>query len=109
MAKKSLKKLAAEYHLEEYDEKMQEAILLQLRRRATRRKLITLFCTVLAVGCLGYFAGYYYLADRSGNRFEELAELKNKPPVNRKTATNKPEEEVPEILDEYKKIGRAHV
>lgn len=104
MAKKSLKKLAAEYHLEEYDEKMQEAILLQLRRRATRRKLITLFCTVLAVGCLGYFAGYYYLADRSGNRFEELAELKNKPPVNRKTATNKPEEEVPEILDEYKNL-----
>lgn len=105
MAKKSLKKLAAEYHLEEYDEEMQKAILLQLKRRVGRRKLITLLCTVLAIGSLGYFTGYYYLADRSGNQFEELSELKDKEPVNRRqTAKAAKEEEVPEILDEYKNL-----
>ncbi len=105
MAKKSLKKLAAEYHLEEYDEEMQKAILLQLKRRARRRKLVTLMCTTLAIGSLGYFAGYYYLADRSGNQFAELSELRSKEPVSRKqTAKAAKEEDAPEILDEYKNL-----
>ncbi len=105
MAKKSLKKLAAEYHLEEYDEEMQKAILLQLKRRARRRKLVTLMCTALAIGSLGYFAGYYYLADRSGNQFAELSELRSKEPVSRKqTAKAAKEEDAPEILDEYKNL-----
>ncbi len=105
LAKKSLKKLAAEYHLEEYDEEMQKAILLQLKRRARRRKLVTLMCTTLAIGSLGYFAGYYYLADRSGNQFAELSELRSKEPVSRKqTAKAAKEEDAPEILDEYKNL-----
>ena len=106
LAKKSLKKLAAEYHLEAYDEKMQKAILLQLQRRARRRKLITVLCTVLAVGSLGYFAGYYYLADKSGSQFAELSELKTKEPVAKQPSRpQKPvEEEIPDILDEYKNL-----
>lgn len=106
LAKKSLKKLAVEYHLEAYDEKMQKAILLQLQRRARRRKLITVLCTVLAVGSLGYFAGYYYLADKSGSQFAELSELKTKEPVAKQPSRpQKPvEEEIPDILDEYKNL-----
>ena len=104
LAKKSLKKLAAEYHLEAYDEKMQKAILLQLKRRARRRRLLTLLFTVLAVGSLGYFAGYYYLADRSGSQFEELSELKDRPPITPFQIHKTQEKETPDILDEYKNL-----
>lgn len=105
MAKENLKKLAAKYHLEEYDEKMQKAILLQLKKRARRRRLITVFCTVLAIGSLGYFAGYYYLADRSGSQFEELSELKKTKPVAAQIRVNTAgEQETPDILDEYKNL-----
>lgn len=105
MAKKSLKKQIAQYHLEEYDEKMQKAILAQLKKRQQRRRFITAVCAVLAVCSLGYFAGYYYLADRSGSQFEELAELKKKAPVSAHIKVNKTgEQELPEILDEYKNL-----
>lgn len=105
MAKENLKKLAAKYHLEEYDEEMQKAILLQLKKRERRRKLITALCTVVAIGSLGYFGGYYYLAGRSGNQFTQLSELKKKRPVSAQIRVNRTgEQEIPDILDEYKNL-----
>lgn len=105
MAKQSLKKQIAKYHLEEYDEEMQQAILAQLKKRQRIRRLIMSLCTILAVGCLGYFAGYYYLADKAGSQFKELAQLKKKTPVSLHVKVNKTgEQEVPEILDEYKNL-----
>ena len=101
LAKESLKKLAAKYHLEDYDEKMQKAILLQLKRRARRRRLITVLCTILAVGSLGYFVGYYYLADKSDSQFAELAELKDKEPIVPFRIHKTGEKETPDILEEY--------
>ena len=101
LAKESLKKLAAKYHLEDYDEKMQKAILLQLKRRARRRRLITVLCTILAVGSLGYFVGYYYLADKSDSQFAELAELKDKKPIVPFRIHKTGEKETPDILEEY--------
>ncbi len=104
LAKDSLKKQAARYHLEQYDEKMQKAILLQLKKRARRRKLLTAVCALAAFVSLGYFAGYYYLADRSGTQFEELAELKKKKPVTPFRIHRTGEQEIPDILDEYKNL-----
>ena len=105
VAKESLKKQAARYHLEEYDEEMQKAILLQLKKRARRRKLITVLCTALAIGSLGYFAGYYYLADRSSSQFASLSDLKGKDPVTTRFQVNMTgEQERPDILDEYKNL-----
>ncbi|WWR14745.1 class B sortase [Lachnospiraceae bacterium JLR.KK008] len=105
MAKESLKKQAARYHLEEYDEKMQKEILLQLKRRVRRRRIITSVCLILAIVSLGYFAGYYYLADRSGSQFEELADLRGKEPVSTPFLINKTgESETPDILDDYKNL-----
>ena len=105
MAKQSLKKQIAQYHLEEYDEKMQKAILAQLKRRRRIRRITTALCTLLAVGSLGYFAGYYYLTDKSDSQFEELAELKRREPVSTQIRVNKTgDREVPEILDEYKNL-----
>lgn len=105
MAKENLKKLAAKYHLEEYDEKMQKEILLQLKRRERRRRLVTVLCTVVAIGSFGYFAAYYYLADRSGDQFMQLSELKEKRPVSAQIHVNKTgEQEIPDILDEYKNL-----
>jgi len=104
LAKESLKKQVAKYHLEEYDEKMQKEIVLALRRRERRRRLLTILCAVLAIGSLGYFAGYYYLADKSGSQFEKLADLKGSKPVNPYTVNIVEQGEAPEILDEYKNI-----
>ncbi len=105
MAKQSLKKQIAKYHLEEYDEEMQKAILLQLKKRRRGRRLVMTICTLLAIGSLGYFVGYYYLADKSDSQFEELAELKKKAPVSGQIRVNKSgDQEVPEILDEYKNL-----
>lgn len=105
MAKKDLKKQIAKYHLEEYDEDMQKAILSQLKKRARRRKAITRICSVLAVVCLGYFVGYYYLADKSDTQFSQLAELKKKRPMSAQVHVNKiGEQDAPDILDEYKTL-----
>ena len=43
-----------------------------------RRKWIALFCAVVAVGCLGYFAVYSYYDYRTQSNYEQLAELKEK-------------------------------
>ena len=105
MAKQSLKKQIAQYHLEEYDEEMQKAILAQLKKRKRRRRFVTAVCTILAIGSLGYFVGYYYLADKSDSQFAELAELKKKEPVSTQIRVNKTgDREVPDILDEYKNL-----
>lgn len=105
VAKESLKKQIAKYHLEEYDEKMQKAILLQLKKRRRSRRLVMAVCTILAIGSLGYFTGYYYLAEKAEGQFEQLAELKKKAPVSAHIRVNKTgDQEVPDILDEYKNL-----
>lgn len=105
VAKESLKKQAARYHLEKYDEKMQKEILLQLKKRVRRRRMITTLCLILAIGSLGYFAAYYYLADRSGSQFQELAELRGKEPVSTPFRINMTGDgETPDILDDYKNL-----
>lgn len=105
MAKKSLKKQIAKYHLEEYDKEMQKAILAQLKKRQRIRRLTMAVCALLALCSFGYFTGYYYLADKAGSQFAELAELKKRTPVSAQIKVNKTgEQEIPEILDEYKNL-----
>lgn len=104
VAKESLKKQAARYHLEQYDEDMQKAILLQLKKRKRRRRLLSVLFAVLAVVSLGYYITYYYLADRMGSQAEALAELKEKPVMTPFHISRTEDAGTPDVLEEYKNL-----
>lgn len=62
--------------LEDYDEKMQEEIKAVLKQNERKRKLIVVLCSVIALGCFGYYGVYYYFADRTQNEYDNLSDLK---------------------------------
>lgn len=62
--------------LEDYDAKMQKEIKEVLKKREKRRKLIVALCSVIALGCFGYYGVYYYYADKTQADYNELSELK---------------------------------
>lgn len=62
--------------LEDYDADMQKAILAQIRKRDRRRKLLVILCSVVAVGCFGYFGVYSYFAEKNEMDYTNLAQLK---------------------------------
>lgn len=62
--------------IDDYDADMQKAILEEIKRRETRRRLLVVFCSLVAVGCFGYFGVYSYFAERTQVDYEELASLK---------------------------------
>lgn len=63
--------------LEDLDKDMQREVAAQLKARDRRRKLLVVLCTAGAVLCFGYFAVYYYLAEKTDNDYNQLADLKN--------------------------------
>lgn len=90
--------------LDDYDEDMKKEILAQLKRQERRRRLICLICLAAGVLSLGYFAGYYYLTDKSASATGELAELKHRAPVAEPVVHKTGKQEAPDILDEYKNL-----
>ena len=62
--------------LKDYDADMQKAILEEVKKREKRRKLLVVLCSVVAVGCFGYFGAYSFFADRTQMDYEQLASLK---------------------------------
>ncbi len=62
--------------LEDYDEKMQKEIREVLKKKERRRKLIVALCSVVALGCFGYYGIYYYTADKTQSDYNDLADLK---------------------------------
>ncbi len=96
--------------LEDLDEDMQREVASWLKIRDRRRRLLLMFCAVGAVICFGYFAAYYYRAEKADNDYGQLAELKNsdvladtkeEPVVVR---GHEEEIELPDVLDEYKTL-----
>lgn len=69
-------KIKPQAALEDYDADMQKAILEEVKKREKRRKLLVVLCSVIAVGCFGYFGVYSYFADRTQMDYEQLASLK---------------------------------
>lgn len=105
--KQPKRKLGKDIKLEDYDEAMQRQILFQLYKQEQSRKRLRLAAMVLSVICIGYFIGYYYIADRTGNRFADLSALKDREPVSatiKTTVTLDGEKEVPDILEQYKTL-----
>ena len=78
-----------------------------------RRKWIALFCAVVAVGCLGYFAVYSYYDYRTQSNYEQLAELKEKPQVAQQEDSapvihyiDEAQQPEKEVLEEYKNLAK---
>lgn len=80
VSKPSVKKIDKESKpqasLEDYDAAMQKAILEEVKKREKRRKLLVVLCSIIAVGCFGYFGVYSYFAERTQVDYEQLASLK---------------------------------
>lgn len=85
----------------------------ELKRQEKRRKLTILVCSVVAVGCLGYFGIYSWYQYRTGNNYDKLSDLKGSKPITEQAgpvrtanplytldATPEPKE----VLDEYKNL-----
>ncbi len=90
----------------EFDAIVQE----ELKKREKRRRLLILACSLLTVGCLGYFGWYSYEDYRVGAQNDKLSELKDIPLlslVDKEPVINYVMEggtEPPEVLDEYKNL-----
>lgn len=65
-----------EMTLEDYDADMRKEILAELKKRDKRRRLMVVLCTIVAIGCFGYFGVYYYFSDRTEMDYASLADLK---------------------------------
>ena len=105
------KKQKTEMKLEDFDKGMQKRILLELKKQEKRRKLLVVFCSLMAAACLGYFGLYYYFGDRTENTYNQWAELREEgsgepangyePVTINRTEAN---QDVPDILDKYKTL-----
>ena len=62
--------------LEDYDENMQKEIIAVLKKKERNRKLLIALCSVIAIGCFGYFGVYYYFAQKNQSEYNDLANLK---------------------------------
>ena len=74
--KKSSKDTQKKVSLEDYDAKMQKEIKEVLKKREKRRKLIVVLCSIIALGCFGYYGVYYYYAGKTQADYNNLSELK---------------------------------
>ena len=74
--KKSSKDTPKKVSLEDYDAKMQKDIKEVLKKGEKRRKLIVVLCSIIALGCFGYYGVYYYYAGKTQADYNNLSELK---------------------------------
>lgn len=93
----------------------EEEVQEELRRQEKRRKWTVALCAAAAAVCLGYFCVYLYFNQRTTNNYDELIALKAKADAgampSRQTTeevvihyTEEGEQEIPEVLDEYKNL-----
>lgn len=81
-----------------------------LKRRERQRRLFIAACAVVAVVCVGYFGYYQFMASRTQNSYDALAELKEKDPSTvpdiQVTVRGEAGEEeiILTVLDEYKTL-----
>ena len=98
-----------------YEAKVQEYVELELNRRARRRRILISVCAVLGVACLLYVGTYSYEDYRTKKNYDDLSSLKESGQFVSNNPTDEedvspvinytnPTEEMPEVLDEYKKL-----
>ena len=107
------KKSSGQVSLEDYDADMQKVILEELKKREKRRKLLVVFCALVAAGCFGYFGVYSYFAGRTQSSYEMLATLKGsdslaggswQTPLHKINYTQEEEEAALTVLPEYETL-----
>lgn len=107
--KKNRTKDKKQVALEDYDAGMQKEILAELKKRDKRRSLLVVLCSIVAVGCFGYFGVYYYFSDRTEMDYNSLANLKGDTSLSAVTSpvtihyTDGDEEELT-VLEEYQTL-----
>lgn len=112
--KQNKRKASGKVKLEDYDKRMQEQILQELKKRERRRKLIIVLASFVAVLCFGYFGIYYYYTGRTAADYEQLAQLKGSEALSDSQgsasgqkndfAIHKTSVKLPEVLDKYKTL-----
>lgn len=101
---------AKQVSLEDYDADMQKEILAQIKKRDRRRRLLVILCSVVAVGCFGYFGVYSFFVERNEMDYENLSRLKGNSALTGSlfhgvTIHYTEEEEVElEVLEEYQTL-----
>ena len=107
--KKNRTKDKKEVALEDYDAGMQKEILAELKKRDKRRSFLVVLCSIVAIGCFGYFGVYYYYSDRTEMDYNSLANLKGDTSLSAVTSpvtihyTDGDEEELT-VLEEYQTL-----
>jgi len=93
------------------DDKLKEAVRLELKKRARRRRIFTILVALIAIGSLGYFGIYSYMNFKTQNKSSQLATLKEQTKPNKKDTDDEPvkvnktgEIEIPDILPEYEML-----
>lgn len=92
------------------DEAIKLLVELELKKREKRRKLVIVLASIVAIGSLGYFGGYYYLMGRTNSDYQKLADLKgsrtlaNKIVDNDQVKVHLTNPEAPNILEEYQTL-----
>lgn len=82
----------------------------ELKKQEKRRRLIVALCSVGAIVCLGYVGVYSWFNQRTGNTYQELIELKEKPAISSSASASAPQytldgkKEEKEVLEEYKNL-----
>lgn len=101
---------AKQVSLEDYDADMQKEILAQIKKRDRRRRLLVILCSVVAVGCFGYFGAYSFFVERNEMDYENLSRLKGNSALTGSlfhgvTIHYTEEEEIElEVLEEYQTL-----
>lgn len=79
-----------------------------ISKKEKARRLVRLICAFAAIGCLGYFAIYVYMAGDSEGKFNDLAKIRDNKDSNRNvltgnraTVTLDAEVEAPPMLEEF--------
>lgn len=62
--------------LDDFDAAMQKEILAQMKKSDRRRKLLVFLCSVIAIGCFGYFGVYSFFVEKNEADYENLSQLK---------------------------------
>ncbi len=108
--KKNGKQKPEKLSLEDYDADMQKEILAQMKKSDRRRRLLVVLCSVIAVGCFGYFGVYSYFIEKNESDYAGLAQLKGDSSLTGSlyhdvTIHRTEEEEIElEVLEEYQTL-----
>ncbi len=90
----------------EMDKYVEEA----LKQQEKRRRRLILLCSVIGVGCLGYFTIYSYFSYRTQSTYERWGQVRENASRGEGTVYepvihyDDPDREVPEVLDEFKNL-----